>query len=97
MAKCLQKFLPQAYTTVSSCQEKKGSVRTKRIEALYTKWGGASLHNGERGRLKDEERGRLEDEERGRLKDGERGRWGEWENLYFSVLPSSFFLLPSSF
>ncbi|WP_228056719.1 hypothetical protein, partial [Microcoleus sp. LEGE 07076] len=37
MAKCLQKFLPQAYTTVSTCLEKKGSVRTKIIEALYTK------------------------------------------------------------
>jgi hypothetical protein len=30
---------------------------------------------------------------------GERERvlWGDWENFYFSVLPSSFFLLPSSF
>jgi len=25
------------------------------------------------------------------------GRLGDWENFYFSVLPSSFFLLPSSF
>jgi hypothetical protein len=24
-----------------------------------------------------------------------RGRWGDGENFYFSVLPSSFFLLPS--
>ncbi|MEG4498230.1 hypothetical protein QUB05_13540 [Microcoleus sp. F10-C6] len=71
MAKCLQKFLPQAYTTVSSCEEKKGSVRTKRIEALYTKSGGENL--GE----------------------GERGRGGEGENFYFSVLPSSFSLLPT--
>jgi len=37
------------------------------------------------------------DEERGRLEDEERRRWREWENFYFSVLPSSFFLLPSSF
>ncbi|HSF72670.1 MAG TPA: hypothetical protein VLA84_02595, partial [Microcoleus sp.] len=44
---CLQKFLPQASTSVSTCQEKKGSVRTKRIEALYTKSGGDSLRKGE--------------------------------------------------
>ena len=50
MARCLQKFLPQAYTSVSTCQEKKGSVRTKRIEALYTKFGGDSLREGEKGR-----------------------------------------------
>ena len=50
MARCLQKFLPQAYTSVSTCQEKKGSVRTKRIEALYTKSGGDSLREGEKGR-----------------------------------------------
>ena len=50
MAKCLQKFLLQAYTTVSSCQEKKGSVRTKRIEALYTKLGRASVCQGPMGR-----------------------------------------------
>jgi hypothetical protein len=28
--------------------------------------------------------------------EGPIGRWGDWENFYFSVLPSSFFLLPSS-
>jgi len=55
MARCLQKFLLQAYTTVSTCQEEKGSVRTKRIEALYTKSGGASLREGRGG---NEERGR---------------------------------------
>ncbi|UNU23388.1 hypothetical protein D0A37_05395 [Microcoleus vaginatus HSN003] len=52
MAKCLQKFLPQAYTSVSTGQEKKGSVRTKRIEALYTKSGGASLCQGIGGERK---------------------------------------------
>jgi hypothetical protein len=36
MAGCPQKFLPQADTTLSTCQEKKGSVRTKIIEAIYT-------------------------------------------------------------
>src|SRR6476661_2262506 len=81
MARCLQKFLPQAYTSVSTCQEKKGSVRTKRIEALYTKSGGDSLREGESGRGGE----------------GEMRRVGEWENFYFSVLPYSFFLLLSSF
>jgi hypothetical protein len=44
---------------------------------------------------------RLEDEERGgdwkmsREGEGPMGRLGDWENFYFSVLPSSFFLLPS--
>jgi hypothetical protein len=44
---------------------------------------------------------RWEDEERGgdwkmrREGEGPMGRWGDWENFYFSVLPSS--LLPSSF
>ena len=92
MARCLQKFLLQAYTTVSSCQEKKGSVRTKRIEALYTKSGGASVCQGLMGRGSDGkmtrggdwkmtrgERGRLEDDQRGRLKDGDRGRLEEEE------------------
>ena len=105
MAKCLQKFLPQAYTTVSSCQEKKGSVRTKRIEAFYTKWGGASVCQGPMRRWGDEESGRGGDEEMVRWGDwkirreGESPmwRWGDGENFYFSVHPSSFFLLPSSF
>ena len=111
MAKCLQKFLPQAYTTVSSCQEKKGSVRTKRIEALYTKWGGASLHNGERGRLKDEKMRRKGEGEMGRGGDWKMRRGGdekmggggdgESERIsisisLFSLLPSYFFLLPSN-
>ena len=30
-----------------------------------------------------------------REREGLMGRWGEWENFYFSVLPSSFFLLPT--
>jgi len=85
MAKCLQKFLPQAYTTVSSCQEKKGSVRTKRIEAIYTKSGGASVCQGPMG-----------EGEMRREGESPMGRLGDWENFYFSVLPSSFFLLPSS-
>jgi len=58
MARCLQKFLLQAYTTVSTCQEEKGSVRTKRIEALYTKSGGASLREGEMRRGAEVEIGR---------------------------------------
>jgi len=48
-------------------------------------------------RAGDEEGGRGGDEERGRESDREMGRWGDGENFYFSVLPSSFFLLPSSF
>jgi hypothetical protein len=96
MAKCLQKFLPQAYTTVSSCQEKKGSVRTKRIEALYTKLGRASVcqcpmergSDGEMRRGGDGERGRLEDEERGRVRWGG-GQIGRISISLFSLLPSS--------
>ena len=49
MAGCRQKFLPQAYTTVAHCQEKKGSIRTKIIEAVYTKSGGVSLRDEESG------------------------------------------------
>jgi hypothetical protein len=43
------------------------------------------------------------DEERGSdgkmRREGEdpMGRWGDWENFYFSVLCSSFFLLPFYF
>ncbi len=47
MARCLQKFLPQTYTTVADCQEKKGSVRTKIIAVIYTNSGKASLREGE--------------------------------------------------
>ncbi|MEG4859780.1 hypothetical protein QUB75_19995 [Microcoleus sp. K1-B6] len=87
MARCLQKFLPQAYTSVSTCQEKKGSVRTKRIEALYTKSGGDSLGEeekarGEEGEMRrggERERGRWGDGERGRLKDEEMRRGGDEE------------------
>jgi hypothetical protein len=66
MARCLQKFLLQVYTTVSTCQEEKGSVRTKRIEALYTKSGGASLREGESSRAGEGEMKRGGDEESGR-------------------------------
>ncbi len=47
MAGCLQKFLPQTYTTVADCQEKKGSVRTKIIAVIYTNSGKASVREGE--------------------------------------------------
>ncbi|MEG4986512.1 hypothetical protein QUB08_12180 [Microcoleus sp. BR0-C5] len=79
MARGLQKFLPQAYTSLSTCQEKKGSVRTKRIEALYTKSGGENLREGEKGRGEEGEMGRGGDEERGRWGDEEMGRGGEGE------------------
>jgi len=111
MAKCLQKFLPQAYTTVSSCQEKKGSLRTKRIEALYTKSGRASvcqtlMGRGSEGEMRRAGEGKMRragdwkmrragDWKMRRAGEGEIGRLGDWENFYFSVLPSSFFLLPS--
>jgi len=67
-AKFLQKFLLQAYTTLSTYQEKKGSVRTKIIEALYTKSGAASLWEMAR------------EGESGRGGEGESGRVGEWES-----------------
>jgi hypothetical protein len=35
--------------------------------------------------------------ERGRGGEGEIGRGGDRENIYFFLLPSSLFLLPSSF
>ncbi|WP_333341625.1 hypothetical protein [Microcoleus sp. T3B2] len=79
MARCLQKFLLQAHTSVSTCQEKKGSVRTKRIEAVYTKSGGASLGEGEKGRGEEREMRRGGDEERGIAGEGEMGRGGDGE------------------
>jgi hypothetical protein len=84
MAGCLQKFLPQTYTTVADCQEKKGSVRTKIIAVIYTNSGKASLREGESRRW-------------GELVSG---RWemGDGENFYLSVffflLPYSFFPIP---
>jgi hypothetical protein len=45
----------------------------------------------------DEERVRWGDWKMRREGEGPIGRWGDWENFYFSVLPSSFFLLPSFF
>jgi hypothetical protein len=48
-------------------------------------------------RAGDEESGRAGDWKMRREGEGPMGRWGDGENFYFSVLPSSFFLLPSSF
>jgi hypothetical protein len=60
------------------------------------RWGDEERGDEERG---DEERRREGggDWKMRREGEGPMGRWGDWENFYFSVLPSSFFLLlPSS-
>ena len=79
MGKCLQKFLPQAYTTVSSCQEKKGSVRTKRIEAFYTQSDRASVCQDPMERGFDGEMRRGFDGEMRRGGDWKMRRGGDWK------------------